>query len=261
MIEHLGCKVLHSADKKLFLLDGFLKKRFGPPKPPPGKKFGGTCLLSNVIAVEAAISGLSERALFNEVMPHLPNCDISGHTLDQILGALDKVAYAMDIKLDPMSTFTRCAIHRYCHRLHWKKAIQHVLSGRPVIAIVGHQMTKRFDLEANFHNDGIVATPIVGKNMRIVDAGYHSYVWFGIDDDGYAILRDSRHVYGFKGYLKVHGDVFFDAVRVSKGALLGYFVEAHIGDASWYDRFNAAAQEKLAELLRQLDTEVETSVE
>lgn len=232
MKDQLGCRVQRSADGKLLVLDGFLKKRFGAPPPPKGKTFGGTCLLANVVAIESAITGISERAIFNLLMPHLPSCDINGHKLHDLLSALDIEMGVMDVAIKSQQhigkrgVFKKSTVERHCKRLNIEDSIDHVCAGRPVIVIVNSHMAGRFDAEALLHQDGIVGSPIIGSRVRHQE-GFHSYVWFGLDTDGYALLRDSRDKYSFKGYLKVHIDILGPAVKISKGALLGYCMQTH----------------------------------
>lgn len=189
--------VHYNADHSLAVIDSLLEREFGVKT-----KAGGSCMIAQAAYAIWAQTGIPIMDLVKHIDKYTPRkVDIYGHTLDEIMSA-----FHVPIKSGKGYVLLGIEAFQY----HGLEAVADaVLDGTPVIFVFPSSSMETMCAEAASYADGEVqATVIRGAN----EIRFHALLCIGMVKDKYPffIMRESRHDYGYKGYLKVNGFLLND---------------------------------------------------
>ena len=189
----LNASVYRNSDNTLGFISNLLQEEFGV-----NSNAEGTCLIAQVVYSICAVTGISPAVITEHIDEHVGRVvDEKGHTLDEILLTLKQPIHLQDgrvVLLDVKPRFFTAL----------PEVIGSILDGVPVIFAIGSSATSAITNEALSYDDGEVVASVIRPST---DGNFHALLGIGVDSVGYIILRENRHTYGFKGYLKVHVDV------------------------------------------------------
>lgn len=178
------------------VIEPLLQQKFGIQNPT----MLGSCFIAQAAFSISACTGISACALSNHIMHFVgdtPGQCENGFTLEQILTTLKIPVRAArktyQLKVQPTVYHTLVGL------------IDDVLLGQPVLMILERNACATIENEAYAYKDGrVLATAIRGVDPELVgQPQFHSLLVIGIDAAGYLIVRDTRHKYCYKGYLKI----------------------------------------------------------
>jgi hypothetical protein len=191
--------------RSLAFMDDLLETEFGITSTA-----GGSCLLAQVAYSIHAQTGIPVQAIVDHVEARIDRVvDSNGHTMQEITDALEfpirtEDGFSIAVEFDlaqhhTVRSVTDCVLH-----------------GIPVLVIMSSESAGAAQHEADAYKDGTIeTTPIrAAREMEGEAPGlrYHTFMVIGVDIAGYLVLRDTRHQYAYKGFLKMNtviADTYF----------------------------------------------------
>jgi hypothetical protein len=192
--------VHYNEDRSLMVIQPLLQQKFGIQNPA----MLGSCLVAQAAFSISACTGISEHTISKHIMHYVSRpqgLKENGFTLEQILRTLQIPLSVrgknISLKVQPMVYHTLVGL------------IDDVLLGQPVLMILERNACATIENEAYAYKDGrVLATAIRGVDPELVgQPQFHSLLVIGVDSAGYLIVRDTRHKYCYKGYLKIATEI------------------------------------------------------
>jgi hypothetical protein len=195
-------KVRYNADTTLAYIEPLLQQRFGV------KQRGdiGQCLITQLAYIISAKTEIRSSDVAKHIWQFVDGGDDSGFTFSELLSVFDGIpiqtrSKLIELKLSLYELRSEVAL------------VEEILLGHPVIVLMDRKACDEIEREAICENHGSVeVTPI----LPLTGERTHSYLAMGVDADGFVIMRDSRHVYSYNGYLRIRLDLlrtFWSSVR------------------------------------------------
>jgi hypothetical protein len=187
----------------LMVIPNLVEKTFGIQKARSTSRWDGTCLVSQVAFTIASMTGLKPMAISKHILSHVGiSPGENGFTIEEILNT-----FRLPVLTRQGPVWLKLGVSVYSDVLSMADA---VLYGHPVILIVAREVCDVLENEASIYGDGCTfATAIRPAN----EGRYHSYLAIGYEVKtentpvDFFILRDSRHEYCHKGYLKLGASI------------------------------------------------------
>ena len=184
--------VHYNQDNSLAIIDNLLEHEFGVTT-----KAEGSCLIAQAVYAIWSQTGIPIMDLVKHIDKYTPrNVDLLGHTLSEIMST-----FHVPIKTAGGYVSIDVEAFKY-HSI--EGVVDAVLDGTPVIFIFPSASIEAMIGEAMQYGDGEVrATTIRGAT----EIRFHAMLCIGAvkDELPFLIMRESRHEYGYKGYLKING--------------------------------------------------------
>lgn len=188
-----------NADSTLMVIPNLVEKTFGIQRPRKRTNWIGTCLVAQVSFTISAIIGLKPMIISRHILQNIGrSAGEDGFTIEEILETFDS-----PIQTRSGSIRLKLGLSAYDGIDSMAEAI---LFGHPVLMIIPREVSVLLENEGNTYGDGCsYATPIRPAS----EGQYHSYLGIGyeVKSDKYPtdfiILRDTRDLYAYKGYMKL----------------------------------------------------------
>ena len=184
--------VHYNADSTLAVIDSLLEHEFGVKT-----KAKGSCLIAQATYSIWAQTGIPIKDIVKHIDKNTARkVDVFGHTLDEIMSA-----FHVPIKTKGGYVSIKLQAFQY-HSI--EGVVDGVLDGTPVIFVFPSTSIEVMIGEAAQYGDGEVqCTTIRGAH----EIRFHALLCIGMVKDKFPffIMRESRHEYAHKGYLKING--------------------------------------------------------
>jgi hypothetical protein len=208
----LRAPVHYNDGNTLMVIPNLVESEFGIQKPRTTSRWVGTCLVAQVSFSISSITGLKPMAISKHIFRHI-GCTASenGFTIEEIMRTFEIPVLT---RQGPVWLNLQVSVYNGVQSMS-----DAVLFGHPVILIIPREVCDHLENEANIYADGMTYATVI----RPANEGrYHSYLAIGYEVKSDAtpvdffILRDSRHEYCHKGYLKLGASILhqgFNFVR------------------------------------------------
>lgn len=184
--------VHYNADNNLAIIDNLLEHEFGV-----NTKAEGSCLIAQAAYAIWSQTGIPIMDLVKHIDKYTPRkVDMFGHTLSEIMSA-----FHVPIKTSGGYVLIEAETFKY-HTI--EAVVDSVLDGTPIIFIFPAASIEAMIGEAMQYGDGEVRDTTIRGATEI---RFHAMLCIGAVKDKlpFLIMRESRHEYGYKGYLKING--------------------------------------------------------
>lgn len=189
----------------LMVIPNLVEKEFGIQKPKSTTRWIGTCFIAQVAFTISSITGIKPMEISKHIFRNI------GRSIGQNGATLEEIMRTFELPLltrqGPVWLTLSVSVFNSLESM-----TDAILNGYPVITILPREVGDVLESEAAVYGDGkTYATPI--RPAR--EGRYHSYLAIGYeikaegDPTDFVILRDSRHDYCYKGYLKLGVNVLF----------------------------------------------------
>lgn len=189
-MTELRAKVRFNSDSTLCYIESLLELEFGIRQ----RGRIGQCLITQVVYTIASKTGIKPSILAQHFWQFANGGDARGFTLQEVLSVFDGIP----VETQHGPVWLRLGVIRLSNL---EAIVDDLAHGHPIITLIGRASGDAIETEAIMYSDGIVDATAI---RHYGDAPIHSYLAIGLDVDGYVILRDSRHKYSFRGYLKLN---------------------------------------------------------
>jgi hypothetical protein len=187
----------------LMVIPNLVEREFGIQKPRSKSRWTGTCLVAQVAFSISSMTGLKPMEISKHIFLHAGARDSeNGFTLEEIMHTFRAPVLT---RQGPVWLNLSVSVYNSVDAMS-----DAVLFGHPVILIVPREVCDHLENEANIYKDGCTFATVI----RPANEGrYHSYLAIGYEVKSDAtpvdffILRDSRHEYCHKGYLKLGASI------------------------------------------------------
>lgn len=194
LLEKLTADVHVNFDKKLYVITNLVQHEFGPRFD----KITGGCLASQMIFSMASAANVDPEILIKALNNSKVTAGVYGTTLEDLY----KVFNNKPIRVSDKDGGKKLTFKLSVETPTLEAAIQDVKSGQPIIFIPSTHIQDALD---NYRDqDGIAKISNNQMLRNLTDQStFHAYLLIGYDRDGYLILREMRHTYAYKGYIKL----------------------------------------------------------
>ena len=195
LFERLAAEVYVKDDQTLHVITDLVKRDFGLNF----EKIGGGCLTTQMIYTMATAAKIEPKVLVDAINKSKVSSGVRGVTLEKLFTVFNGKNILVD---DEMLKF-KLSVEAY-HTLD--ESIKEVKSGQPIVFIVGNSYLLRSLNGVDKRGNGIAdLTPEEVRNSNLGEASsFHAFMLIGYDSkDDLVILRDTRSMYAYKGFVKV----------------------------------------------------------
>jgi hypothetical protein len=196
----------------LMVISNLVEKTFGIQQPRSKSRWTGTCLVAQVAFSISSMTGLKPMEISKHIFLHAGSRDSeNGFTLEEIMHTFRAPVLT---RQGPVWLTLGVSVYNSIDAMS-----DAVLFGHPVILIVPREVCDHLENEANIYKDGCTFATVIRPAS---EGRYHSFLAIGyeVKSEGtpvdFFILRDSRHEYCHKGYLKLGASILhqgFNFVR------------------------------------------------
>ncbi len=197
MAVKFNAHVHYNEDNSLAIIDSLLETEFGVKT-----KAGGSCMIAQAAYTIWAQTGIPIMDLVKHIDKYTARkVDVLGHTLDEVLSA-----FHVPIKTGKGYVLIDVEAFQY-HSV--SGMVDAVLDGIPLIVVFPSLSIEVMGAEAASYQDGEVQATVIRPMHEI---RFHALLCIGMVKDKFPffIMRESRHEYGYKGYLKVNALLIHD---------------------------------------------------
>lgn len=209
----LHAKAVFSGNGSLCFIPNLLEREFGIQKGRDRANVG-TCFVAQVSFSIASMTGIRASVISSHIFRNVGvKADYYGWTLSEILRTFE-----LPVLTRQGPKWLKIRITEYNHI---SQVCEALMLGYPVISIIPRGSCDVLENEAKAYNDGSSFTVPI---RPAVQNAYHSMLAIGVDagsleDFGghsFVILRDSRHTYCHKGYIRVSTEVLQNGFQFCK---------------------------------------------
>jgi hypothetical protein len=183
----------------LMVIPNLVQETFGIQKPKSSSRWIGTCFVAQVSFTISSITGLKPMEISKHILRNIDrSVSQNGATLEEIMRTFE-----LPLLTRQGPVWLKLGVSVYNDVAAMADAI---LMGHPVITIIAREVGDVLESEAATYNDGCTFATAIRPAS---EGRYHSYLAIGYEvkpkggHTDFVILRDSRHEYCHKGYLKL----------------------------------------------------------
>lgn len=187
------------------VIPNLVEKTFGIQKPKSTTRWVGTCLIAQVAFTISSITGLKPMEISKHIFRNIGRrISMNGVTLEEIMRTFE---LPLLTRQGPVWLTLGVSVYDTLDTM-----ADAILLGHPVITILPREVGDVLESEAAVYGDGKTYATCI-RPAR--EGRYHSYLAIGYeikaegDPADFVILRDSRHEYCYKGYLKLGVNTLF----------------------------------------------------
>ena len=203
--RHLRAPVHINETNTLMVIPNLVQEKFGIQKPKSTTRWIGTCFVAQVSFTISSITGIKPMEISKHILRNIGrSIDGNGATLEEIMRTFE-----LPLLTRQGPVWLKLGVSVYDSLESMTDAI---LDGRPVITIVAREVGDVLENEAAAYGDGCTYATVIRPAS---EGRYHSYLAIGYEikqkggHTDFVILRDSRHEYCYKGYLKLGVNTLF----------------------------------------------------
>ena len=183
----------------LMVIPNLVQEKFGIQKPKSTTRWIGTCFIAQVAFTISSITGIKPMEISKHILRNIGRTvGAEGATLEEIMRT-----FRLPVLTRQGPVWLKLGVSVYNNVAEMADAI---LLGHPVITIVAREVGDVLENEAATYGDGCTFATCIRPAS---EGRYHSYLAIGYEvkpkrgHTHFVILRDSRHEYCYKGYLKL----------------------------------------------------------
>ena len=183
----------------LVLISNLIEETFGIQKPRSTSKWIGTCLVAQVAFTISAITGMKPMVISKHILREFGSeGDKFGFTIEEILRTFDAPVLT---RKGPVWINLELSAYDSVETM-----LNAIICGHPTLLIMGREVCDALETEAMAYKDGCSYATVI---RPAAEGSYHSFLAIGYEmktdpyPNDFLIVRDSRHVYSYKGYLKI----------------------------------------------------------